>query len=100
MTMRLPRYTSGGDPRVVDFDSGIGDRTDGGGRASRCSRGKSTCTLRHSAWKPAKWVVIVWKRFRSVPIIESFLQAEVAQVVGAEFVAQVAGESLRKALFQ
>src|SRR6266403_3646851 len=35
------------------------------GRARRCSSGKSTWTLSHCAWKPAKRAVIVWKRSRT-----------------------------------
>ena len=65
------------------------------GRASRCSRGKSTWTLRHCAWKRGK---AIGDGLESLPhgieMIESFLQAEIAQVVGAEFVAQEAGELL------
>src|SRR5208337_4305481 len=35
------------------------------GWARRCSSGKSTCTLSHSAWKPAKRSVIAWKAVRT-----------------------------------
>src|ERR1700738_2081990 len=35
------------------------------GRARRCSSGKSTWTLSHCAWKPAKRPVMVWKRWRT-----------------------------------
>src|SRR5258708_2034136 len=35
------------------------------GRARRCSSGKSTWTLSHCAWKPAKRSVMVWKRWRT-----------------------------------
>src|SRR6266436_711566 len=35
------------------------------GRARRCSSGKSTWTLSHCAWKPAKRAVMVWKRSRT-----------------------------------
>src|ERR1700687_4986646 len=60
------------------------------GRAIRCNRGKSTWTFRHCAWKPAKRSVMVWTD--GIQMIESFLQTEVAQVIGAEFVAQEMGE--------
>ena len=33
------------------------------GRAMRCSRGKSTGTLRLCAWKPANRLAMVWNRF-------------------------------------
>ena len=36
------------------------------GRAMRCSRGKSTGTLRRCAWEPAKRSAMVWNRFRTV----------------------------------
>src|SRR4051794_28545581 len=35
------------------------------GRARRWSSGKSTWTLSHCAWKPAKRAVMVWKRSRT-----------------------------------
>src|SRR6202035_5021376 len=52
------------DGRVVDLDAGIAHRADGDRRARRCSSGKSTWTLSHCAWKPAKPSVMVWKRWR------------------------------------
>src|SRR5438552_7827481 len=35
------------------------------GRAILCSRGKSTWTFRHCAWKPAKRSVMVWNLSRT-----------------------------------
>src|SRR5467141_4166365 len=69
------------------------------GRARRCSSGKSTWTLSHCAWKPAKRAVMVWKRSRtasrwSSPFLrrKSALKTEVGEVVGDQFVAQEGGE--------
>ena len=42
----------------------------------------------------AKRSVLVWTLAHGIEVIESFLQAEVAQVVGAEFVAEEAEELL------
>src|ERR1700757_3140245 len=53
------------DARVVDLDAGIAHPMVIG-RARRCSSGKSTWTLSHCAWKPAKRSVMVWKRWRTV----------------------------------
>jgi hypothetical protein len=47
-------------------DTGIVDlKADNEGRARRWSSGKSTWTLSHCAWKPAKRAVMVWKRSRT-----------------------------------
>src|ERR1700687_5331561 len=55
------------------------------GRARRCSSGKSTWTLSHCAWKPAK-------RAHGVEMIQSLLEVEIGEVVGDELVAQESGE--------
>src|SRR5437660_12864436 len=52
------------DAQVVDLDPGIAAPMVIG-RARRCSSGKSTWTLSHCAWKPAKGAVMVWKRSRT-----------------------------------
>src|ERR1700730_11521403 len=63
------------------------------GRARRCRSGKSTWTLSHCAWKPAKRAVMVWKRSRTViEVVQSLLEAEVGEVVGDQLVAQEGGE--------
>ena len=65
------------------------------GRARRCSRGKSTWTLSHLGLETGEAVGNGLESFpHGVEMIEAFLQAEVAQIVGAEFVAQEAGELL------
>lgn len=51
------------DAGVVDLDPGIADRADGDRQGE--SSGKSTWTLSHCAWKPAKRSVMVWKRWRT-----------------------------------
>src|SRR6266478_5314976 len=63
------------------------------GRARRCSSGKSTWTLSHCAWKPAKRAVMVWKRSRNgIEMVQSLLKTEVGEVVGDQLVAQEGGE--------
>src|SRR5271169_2390256 len=52
------------DARIMELDAGIADCADGDG-ARRCSSGKSTWTLSHCAWKPAKRSVMVWNRSRT-----------------------------------
>jgi len=53
------------DAGVVDLDAGIADRTNGDRQGEVLQRGKSTWTLSHCAWKPAKRAVMVWKRSRT-----------------------------------
>ena len=55
------------------------------GSAMRCRSGKSTWTLSHCAWKPAKRPVMVWNVWR---MVQPFPETEVGEVVGAQFVAQ------------
>src|SRR6202030_3251578 len=63
------------------------------GRARRCSSGKSTWTLSHCAWKPAKRSVMVWKRWRDgIEMVQSFFETEIGEVVGDQLVAQEGGE--------
>ena len=65
------------------------------GRARRCSSGKSTWTLRHCGLEAGEAVGDGLESLaHGVEMVESLLQAEVAQIVGAEFVAQEAGELL------
>src|SRR5437016_7484161 len=63
------------------------------GRARRCSSGKSTWTLSHCAWKPAKRAVMLWKRSRTASRWSSpFLRRKSARLLETQFVAQEGGE--------
>ncbi len=53
------------DARLVDLEAGITHRADRDRLGERCSSEKSTCTLSHSAGKPAKRSVIAWKVVRT-----------------------------------
>src|SRR6267378_1608321 len=74
------------------------------GRARRCSSGKSTWTLSHCAWKPAKRPVMIWKRSRTASeMVQSLLEMEIGEVVGDQLVAQEGGELfvlLQKRVFE
>src|ERR1700732_492785 len=63
------------------------------GRARRCSSGKSTWTLSHCAWKPAKRSVMVWKTLADgIEMVQSLFETEIGEVVGDQLVAQEGGE--------
>src|SRR5437588_12088912 len=74
------------------------------GRARRCSSGKSTWTLSHCAWKPAKRAVTVWKRSRTASRWSNpFLRRKSARLLETNFVAQEGGEPfvlLQEAVFE
>ena len=83
------------DPGVVDFDAGIADRTDGDGQGQSLQQRKIHVHVEALRLEAGEAVRDGLESFaHGVEMIESFLQAEVAQVVGAEFVAQEAGELL------
>ena len=83
------------DPRVVDFDSGITDRADGDGQGNPLQQGEIHMDIEALSLETGETVGDGLEPFADgVEMIEAFLQAEVAQVVGAEFVAEEAGELL------
>jgi hypothetical protein len=91
-------------PRVMDFDAGIADRADGDGQSDLLQQGKVHMDVEALRLEAGEAVGDGLEPFANgIEMIEPFLQAEVAQVVGAEFVAQEAGElsyCLRNACFQ
>jgi len=83
------------DPGVMEFDSGIADRTDSHGQSQPLQQGKVHRDM--EAWS-LETGEAVRDDLKPVPhgveMIKPFLQAEVPQIVGAQFVAQEAGELL------
>jgi len=89
----------------VSLDPGIAHRANGDRQGEALqSAEKSTCTLSHCAWKPAKRSVMAWKRWRTASRWSSPLfEAEVGEVVGDQLVAQEGGELfvlLQKRVFE
>ena len=79
----------------MDLDSGITDRTDGEGQGQSLEQRKihvNVEAFRLEAGEAIGDGLELWAH--GVEMIEPFFQAEVAQVVGAEFVAQETGELL------
>src|SRR5664279_1943385 len=88
--LREPDY-----PRVMDLDAGIPHRSDGDRQGQPLEQREVHMDVEALRLKAGKAVGDDLESFpHCVQMIKSFLQAEVAQVVGAEFVAQVAGEFL------
>jgi len=83
------------DPGIMDFDAGITSGTNVDGQSDPLQQGKVHMHVEALRLEAGEAV-----RDASEPgadgieMMESFLQAEVAQVVGTEFVAQEAGELL------
>ena len=81
------------DPGVVDFDAGIADRADGDGQGDPLQQREVHMDVEALRLEAGEAVGDGLEPFaHGIEMIEAFLQAEVAQVVGAEFVAQEAGE--------
>src|SRR3954451_15416727 len=81
------------DPRVVDFDAGITDGGDIDGQSDPLQERKVHVDIEALRLEFREAVRDGLELFANgIEVIESFLQAEVAQVVGAEFVAQETGE--------
>jgi hypothetical protein len=80
-------------PGVVDFDARITNRTDGDRQGDPLQQGKVHVDVEALCLEFGEAVGDDLEFFANgIEVIESFLQAEVAQVVGAEFVAQETGE--------
>src|SRR6516162_10142697 len=83
----------------MDFDAGIADRADGDGQSDPLEQGKVHVHIEALRLKAGEAVGDDLKLLaHGIEMIQPLLQAEVAQVVGTEFVAQEAGEFL--VLFQ
>jgi hypothetical protein len=83
------------DPRVVDFDAGVTDGADGGGQSNPLQQRKVHMDVEALRLEAREAIRNGLEPFAGgIETIEPFLQAEVAQVVGAEFIAQETGELL------
>src|ERR1041384_6913771 len=83
------------DSGVVDLDSGIADRTDVHGQSQFLQQRKIHVHVEALRLETGKAVGDGLESFpHSIQMIQSLLQTEVTQVVGAKFVAQVTGELL------
>ncbi len=81
------------DPGVVEFDARITDRADVDGQGDPLQQGKVHMYIQALCLEAGEAVRDGLESLTDgIKMIEPFLQAEVAQVVGAEFVAQEAGE--------
>src|SRR3984885_13508977 len=83
------------DPGVMDFDAGITNRSDVDGQSDPLQQRKVHMNVEALRLEAGETVRDGLELFADgIEMIESFLQAEVAQVFGAEFVAQETGELL------
>ena len=83
------------DPGVMDFDAGITNRAGGNGQSDLLQQGKVHMHIQALRLEAGETIRDGLKLLADgVEMIEPFLQAEVAQVVGAEFIAQETGELL------
>ncbi len=87
------------DPQVVDFDAGITDGGDGDGQGDLLQQREVYVDVEALRLEGGEPVGDGLEPFADgIEMIEAFVQAEIAQVVGTEFIAQKAGELL--VLFQ
>ncbi len=88
----------------MDFDARIADRADDDGQGHPLQQGKVHMDVEALSLEASEAIRNGLESFADGPeMIQSLLQAEVAQVIGTEFVAQVARELLvlfEKACFQ
>ena len=79
--------------RIVDLDSGIADRADGDRQGEPLEERKVHVDVEALGLETGEAIGDGLESFaHGVEVIEPLLQAEVAQIVGAQFVAQEAGE--------
>ena len=77
----------------MDLDAGITDRTDGNRQGDPLEKRKIDVDIEALSLEARETIGNGLESFANGPqVIESLLQTEVAQIVGTEFVAQVAGE--------
>ncbi len=80
---------------VVDFDAGITDGADGDGQGDPLQQREVHMDVEALGLEAGEAVGDGLEPFADgIEMIEAFLQAEIAQIVGTEFVAQEAGELL------
>jgi len=83
------------DACVVDFDSGIANQADGDRQGQPLQQREIHMNVERLSLEAGEVVGDGVEPFAyGVQVIESFLQAEVAQVVGAKLVAEKTGELL------
>jgi hypothetical protein len=83
------------DPRVMDFDAGIAHRTHGHGQGDPLQQWEVHVDVEALRLKTGEAIGDGLESLpHSIQLVESFLQAEVAQIIGAQLVAQEAGELL------
>jgi hypothetical protein len=79
----------------VDFDAGIAHRADGDGKSDSLEQGKIHMHVEALRLKAGKAIGDGLKLFpHRVEVIQPFAEAEVAQIVRAQLVAQETGELL------
>ena len=77
----------------MDLDAGIADSADGDGLANPLQKWKVHMDVEALSLETREAIRNGLEPFADGPeMVEAFLQTEVAQVVGTEFIAQVAGE--------
>ena len=87
----------------MNFDAGIADRADGDGQSNPLQEGKVDVDVEPLRLEAGKTVGDGLERLTDrIEMVQPFLETEVGEVVGAEFVAQESGELfiLRKALLK
>jgi hypothetical protein len=81
------------DPGIVDLDAGITDRADSNGQCDPLEEWKIDRDVQALSLKAGEAVGDGLESFVDCPeVIQPLLQTEVPQVVGAQFIAEVAGE--------
>jgi len=81
------------DPGVLDLDAGIPHRTDSDRQGQSLQQGKIRVHVEAFRLEAGKAVRDRLESFpHRVEMVESFFQTEIALVIGAEFIAQAAGE--------
>ncbi len=79
----------------MDFDASIADRADGDGQSEPLEQGEVHVYVQTLRLKAGEVVCDGLKLFpHVVEVIQPFAETEVAQIVGAQLVAQEAGELL------
>ena len=83
------------DSGVMDLDAGVPHRADGDGQSQPLQQGKIHVHVEALRLETGEAIRDRLESFpHGIEMVEAFLQAKVTQVVGAEFVAQIAGELL------
>ncbi len=81
------------DPGIVDFDAGIADRAYSDRQGDPLEERKVDVDVETLSLEAGEAIRNGLKSFADgSEVVESFLQTEVAQVVGTKFIAQVTGE--------